>query len=260
MSARFEGSYLGDAARIAPDAKLECKICWHIYDPEEGDETRQIQPNTPFSQLPDDWHCPNCDGEKNQFMVIDEGAGLSPSQIAHDFKSAFAEIHRTKMQDMPFCNRSLHVDTIGFQYYGARILGVLLTPWCMNLVITKGAKEDWGNFKIGDKRIINFPSGDYEFIFNIREGLGPYFACSLFSPMDEFSSQLQALETARAIMGELFNKDNVEINDRADEIRELREKELNPPEAAEAENTLKELNEPAPALSRRALFTGSSNV
>lgn len=260
MSGRFEGSFLGDASRIAPDAKLECKICWHVYDPEEGDEMRQIAPNTPFSQLPDDWHCPNCDGEKNQFMVIDEGAGLTPAQVAHDFKDVFSEIHKTKMQDMPFCNRSIHVETVGFQYYGARIIGVLVTPWCMNLIVTKGAKDNWDSLKIGDKRVINFPSGDYEFIFNTREGVGPYFACSLFSPMEEFNSHLQAIETARAIMGELFNKDNIEANDKADEIKELREKELAPPESIEAEETIAETKEPPPALSRRALFTGSGNV
>lgn len=29
----FEGSYLGDAGRLPADARLECKICWWVYDP-----------------------------------------------------------------------------------------------------------------------------------------------------------------------------------------------------------------------------------
>jgi len=33
----FEGSYLGDASKLAPETKLECKICWYVYDPAEGD-------------------------------------------------------------------------------------------------------------------------------------------------------------------------------------------------------------------------------
>lgn len=72
MSARFEGSYLGDDSRIAPDSRLECKICWHVYDPAEGDEVWQIEPGTAFADLPDHWRCPNCDGERDQFMVIDD--------------------------------------------------------------------------------------------------------------------------------------------------------------------------------------------
>lgn len=66
----FEGSFLGDAGRIAPDSRLECKICWHVYDPAEGDPVNQIPPGTPFAALPDNWRCPNCDGAREQFMVL----------------------------------------------------------------------------------------------------------------------------------------------------------------------------------------------
>jgi rubredoxin len=67
----FEGSYLGDDSRIEGDARLECKICWYVYDPDQGDDYWQIPPGTPFSALPDHWRCPECDGEKNQFMVLE---------------------------------------------------------------------------------------------------------------------------------------------------------------------------------------------
>ncbi len=67
----FEGSYLGDSERINADAKLECKICWYQYDPQQGDKVWQIAPDTPFADLPDFWRCPECDGEKDQFMVIE---------------------------------------------------------------------------------------------------------------------------------------------------------------------------------------------
>lgn len=70
LTPTFEGSYLGDAARIAPDTRLECKICWHVYDPAEGDPVAQIPPGTPFAELPDHWRCPNCEGAKEQFMVL----------------------------------------------------------------------------------------------------------------------------------------------------------------------------------------------
>ncbi|MBD3618988.1 MAG: rubredoxin [Chromatiales bacterium] len=69
----FEGSYLGDDSRIPDDARMECKICWYVYDPAEGDEYWQIPPGTPFSRLPGHWRCPECDGAKDQFMVVQEG-------------------------------------------------------------------------------------------------------------------------------------------------------------------------------------------
>ena len=67
---QFEGSYLGDRLRLPTDAKLECKICWWVYDPAEGDAQWQIDPGTPFVDLPAHWRCPQCDGAAHQFMVV----------------------------------------------------------------------------------------------------------------------------------------------------------------------------------------------
>ncbi|MBQ0807009.1 MAG: rubredoxin [Porticoccus sp.] len=68
----FEGSYLGDNKRVADESVMECKICWSIYDPAKGDDYWQVASGTPFSSLPDHWRCPECDGEKNQFMVVQD--------------------------------------------------------------------------------------------------------------------------------------------------------------------------------------------
>ena len=70
MNQSFEGSYLGRDEALSEDTKLECKICWYQYDPAEGDPVWQIAAGTPFSQLPDHWRCPECDGDKDQFMVL----------------------------------------------------------------------------------------------------------------------------------------------------------------------------------------------
>lgn len=67
----FEGTYLGDAARLADDARLECRICWEVYDPALGDPVAQIPPGTPFTALPEGWRCPQCDAAREQFIVLD---------------------------------------------------------------------------------------------------------------------------------------------------------------------------------------------
>lgn len=69
---QFEGSYLGDTSRISDTAKMECKICWYVYDPAQGDAQWQIPVGTPFAQLPIHWRCPNCDGDADQFMVLND--------------------------------------------------------------------------------------------------------------------------------------------------------------------------------------------
>lgn len=57
--------------RIAEETRMECKICWYVYDPADGDETEQIPPGTPFLMLPSHWRCPQCDAEPNAFLPIE---------------------------------------------------------------------------------------------------------------------------------------------------------------------------------------------
>jgi rubredoxin len=68
----FEASFLGDASHLSPDARLECKIGWHVYDPAAGDPVWQVPHGTLFADLPPHWQCPNCDGAREQFMVPDD--------------------------------------------------------------------------------------------------------------------------------------------------------------------------------------------
>ncbi|GHU10190.1 hypothetical protein AGMMS50225_13000 [Betaproteobacteria bacterium] len=59
-----------DPDRLSPDSRLECSICWWVYDPQDGDEAGNIPRGTPFTALPDDWRCPQCDALRHQFLVI----------------------------------------------------------------------------------------------------------------------------------------------------------------------------------------------
>ena len=67
---RFEGSFLGNGSGLSADTRLECKICWYVYDPAQGDPVWQIPPHTAFTDLPAHWRCPVCDGDAEQFMVL----------------------------------------------------------------------------------------------------------------------------------------------------------------------------------------------
>jgi rubredoxin len=66
----MEDGFATDERRSAPDAKLECKICWWVYDPNVGDPEAGVPPGRPFCALPDHWRCPQCDAEPAQFLVV----------------------------------------------------------------------------------------------------------------------------------------------------------------------------------------------
>lgn len=57
---------------IGPSTRLECRVCWTVYDPALGDEVWQIPPGTPFNELPPHWSCPNCSAEKTGFLILDD--------------------------------------------------------------------------------------------------------------------------------------------------------------------------------------------
>ncbi len=245
----FEGSYLGASDKISAKAIMECKICWTPYDPAEGDDTRQVLPGTPFLDLPEDWTCPGCSAPKAQFLVR-EDPGAESAAVMEEMarrvaalEADFREIFNAKMRDVPMVNHALHVAAVGFQPWEGGFLGVLVAPWFMNLVLLPA--ESRPALGAGEKEVIAFPSGEYEFLHNAREMVGPYLACSLFSPMGDFTSQLQAVDVARAVMAELFRSENRAETDRAADIRAAREAELAPP-APEVEAT----------PSRRKLISG----
>lgn len=58
--------------RLDGATRMECKICWHVYDPAQGDDSAQVPAGTPFLDLPEYWRCPECDAEPNAFLPIED--------------------------------------------------------------------------------------------------------------------------------------------------------------------------------------------
>jgi len=48
----------------------QCSVCNYIYDPEFGDPDSGIEPGTSFEDIPDDWVCPQCGAEKEEFFEL----------------------------------------------------------------------------------------------------------------------------------------------------------------------------------------------
>jgi rubredoxin len=47
--------------------KWVCTVCGYVYDPASGDPTANVEPGTPFEDLPADWVCPVCGASKDMF-------------------------------------------------------------------------------------------------------------------------------------------------------------------------------------------------
>ncbi|MFZ4539311.1 [NiFe]-hydrogenase assembly chaperone HybE [Propionivibrio sp.] len=125
---------------------------------------------------------------------------IHPDSPADAVEAAFFRIQHERMADVPILNPVLAVEAIDFQRWKGQWLGIVLTPWCMSLLLVPGSEIGWISTGDNKRRFINFPAGDFAFLGSDEPELGEYQSCSLFSPMNKFSTQSEAVMTARASM------------------------------------------------------------
>lgn len=145
-------------------------------------------------------------------------------------EAAYFRIYRERMADVPIHNEALSVEAVDFQKWRGHWLGAVVTPWCLSVLLLPGKDEDWQMPGDNQRRFVKFPAGDFAFLASVEAELGEFQSCGLISPMGQFSSQSEAVLTARAALNALFQA---------------------PPAPPEAEN------KPAaqePSLSRRRLL------
>jgi len=122
---------------------------------------------------------------------------------SHCLVERYRAIYDMRMQGLPIVNAELDVEAVGFCDYDEHQIGVLITPWFMNLVLLLGS-DIGSRLKQGSKSTLRFPSGPVEFTTAQDEVLGPYLTAVLFSSVAEFPDQHTAKVIALEVMQELF--------------------------------------------------------
>ena len=67
--------------------------------------------------------------------------------------ASFERIGRESMRGLPFYNEALSVEAVGFERFGDAWLGVLITPWFMNLMLVSDQPIPYSEAANGRKRI-----------------------------------------------------------------------------------------------------------
>lgn len=120
----------------------------------------------------------------------------------------YERIAATRMQGVPVLHPKLAVAAVGFEAEPAAdsalpaAIGVLLTPWFMNLVWLPLAPLQRPD-RLGRSSTRVVGPHAFAFIGMHDDGLGSYAACSLFSPMLAFEDQAAALATAHSVIDTL---------------------------------------------------------
>ncbi len=130
-------------------------------------------------------------------MSANQGHASSPADLV---ETVFFRIQQTRMADVPILNPALSVEAVDFQRWQGHWLGILVSPWCMSVLLIPGQDADWQAVADNTRRFVRFPAGEFAFLGSHEEGLGEFQSCALFSPMERFTSQAEAVQTARAAL------------------------------------------------------------
>jgi len=114
-----------------------------------------------------------------------------------DLVARYEAIYRERMRDLPIVNPVLAVEAVGFEQWEDQDLGVLITPWFMNLVLLPDSRR-LADLPQGERVECRFPSGPCELTVYQDEELGSYLAAVLFRTVADFPDQ----DVARAVAEE----------------------------------------------------------
>jgi [NiFe] hydrogenase assembly HybE family chaperone len=108
-----------------------------------------------------------------------------------------------RMAGLGFVNPAIEVEAVGFGPWESHWLGVMVTPWFINLMLLPREPAGWTSLPQGETLRYRFPAGDYEFISSRDETIGEYQMCSLISPaldIPDHETARQVAEHARAAL------------------------------------------------------------
>jgi [NiFe] hydrogenase assembly HybE family chaperone len=141
-------------------------------------------------------------------VLAHEPGGLLPDPSAR-LVDAFRAV-AARMEGLPIVNPALAVEAVGFAPWQGHWLGVMLTPWFMNLILAPCDASAWQALPQGAKRSYAFPAGQYDFIGTREDVAGEFHMCSLFSPVLQFDDQETARLVAQLAREALFDVENAE--------------------------------------------------
>jgi len=114
-------------------------------------------------------------------------------------ETAFRRIHAERMAGLPLLNPVLEVAAVGFGRHGTDWRGVLVTPWCVDLLLLPAVAE-WPIPGPHERVFRHYASGDFAFLPNHEDGLGDYLTCPLLHDMKQFADQATVQLTAQACL------------------------------------------------------------
>lgn len=126
--------------------------------------------------------------------------------MVNSLTTAYRESVQPRMLGMPVYNAALETEAVGFAWRDGRLCGVLLTPWCMNLVLFPQACDEWEDRAAARTVEVEFPSGSQRCMLSALEGVPVHLSLPLFTTVLDFENQETAREVAREVLQRLYTR------------------------------------------------------
>lgn len=168
----------------------------------------------------------------------------------------YNKVWREQMHDLPFLNPALRVEAVGFSRVQGDWVGVLVTPWFVNLFLLPGGGTLWADIPSGEQRSVEFPAGRLDFIGdnNPEPGatIAAYQYCPLIHPVQHIADQALARQAALDALAALMCPPPEAVAHTGSASDARLSPERNAPVANQAGHVTREL----PSPSRRAFLRG----
>lgn len=138
----------------------------------------------------------------------------SAAPLLPDPSPRLAAAYRTiaaRMAGLNFVHPAIEVEAVGFAPWESHWLGVMVTPWCINLMLLPRDAGGWTSLPQGKTLRYRFPAGDYDFISSRDDTVGEYQMCSLISPVLDIPDHATAREVATLALAALFDPANAPV-------------------------------------------------
>ncbi|KRR28101.1 hypothetical protein CQ14_37150 [Bradyrhizobium lablabi] len=122
--------------------------------------------------------------------------------------AAYRDITDRTMRHLPIFNDVLSIAAIDFRAREGRVVGMMVTPWFMNVVTLMRDCTSQSSPSPGSNLRLRFPAGEIEFTVSEPAAVGLIASYSLFSPMFEFEHMASARATAEAGLAALMSPAN----------------------------------------------------
>ena len=117
----------------------------------------------------------------------------NPSSV---LEAHFHQLWAARGDDFPVVNPKLAIKAIGFARVQGDWVGVMVTPWFVQLMLLAGGGTLWGDIPVGQRRYLDLPGATLPFTAAEVMGIGAYQYSPLLAQISEAEDMLAAQRVA----------------------------------------------------------------